>query len=75
MGDIIDTSFIMPYATADVYGIGVAGSSAPEASPASSPEQTEAKSEPSGAQNAGSAPSSGPSEKIEGLGRYVDVRV
>ncbi len=75
MGDIIDTSFIAPYPTADVYGIGVAGSSAPEASPAVSPEQTEAQREPNGTQGAGSAPSSGPSEEIEGLGRYVDVRV
>ena len=75
MGDIIDTSFIMPYPTADVYGIGVAGSSVPEASFAAPPEQTEAQGVSSGAHIAGNAPSSGPSEKIEGLGRYVDVRV
>ena len=75
MGDIIDTSFVMPYPTADVYGIGVAGPSAPEASPAAPSEQTEAPGAPSGAQGVGSAPSSGPSETIEGLGRYVDVRV
>jgi hypothetical protein len=75
MGDIIDTSFVVPYPTADVYGIGVAGHSVPEASPATPPERTEAQGATSGAQGAGSAPSSGPSETIEGLGRYVDVRV
>ena len=75
MSDIIDTSFLMPYPAADAYGIGVAGPSAPEAPPAAPPEQSEAQGAPGGAQNAGSVPSSGPSETIEGLGRYVDVRV
>jgi hypothetical protein len=75
MSDIIDTSFLMPYPTADVYGIGVAGAYKPEASPAAPPAQAEAQSGVSGGQNTGSAPPGEPSEEIEGLGRYVDVRV
>jgi hypothetical protein len=75
MGDIIDTSFVTPYPTADVYGIGVAGSAAPEAPPATPPEQAEVQGAPDVAQGAGSSPSRGPSETFEGLGGYVDVRV
>jgi len=76
MSDIIDTSFLMPYPTADVYGIGIASSPVPEASTASPPTQTEVQSGVSGAQSTGSAPSSEPiKEEPEGLGRYVDVRV
>jgi hypothetical protein len=75
MSDIVDTSFLMPYPIADVYGIGIAGSPVPESSPAARPTQVEAQNGITGAQSTGSVPSSGPSERTEGLGRYVDVRV
>jgi hypothetical protein len=75
MSDIVDTSFIMPYPTADVYGIGIAGSPVPEAPPSAPPAQAEAQSGAGGAQYTGGAPSSEPFNEIEGLGRYVDVRV
>jgi hypothetical protein len=69
MSDIIDTSFLAPYPTADVYGIGIAGSPVPEAAPAAPPAQA-------GQPNGGGAPSREPAgEQPEGLGRFVDVRV
>ena len=62
MSDIIDTSFLMPYPTSDVYGIGIASSPVPATPPAPPPTQPEAQ---------GGAPFN----EIEGLGRYVDVKV
>jgi hypothetical protein len=75
MSDIIDAAFLAPYPTADVYGIGVAASPVPEPAPSTAPAQAESPSS-GGARKGGGAPSSEPADvTLEGLGRYVDVKV
>jgi len=81
MGDVYDSSFIVPYPAEDVYGLGVAGPPA-EKPAADSVEGTEQKApeEVSQSENGGAADRNGMNgsgaENYEtNLGRNVDVTV
>ena len=63
MSDVIDATFLVPYPRENVFGIGIAGPAAPEATDV--PPEPAPPEQPQGQSRKG----------YEELGRYVDVKI